>query len=749
MGRRIVRKRPYTPDQDAVGTSSNRSVDSDVEEIIDVETIQSVRFVDVQVQAASLYDTKGKAVPLKSCLLCSQSRPENLTASLVTGPRKSDIRRHSGCPDAGPTATSKRAPILADEGIGTFAIAKLPLEEMSMSTKVLRAIQEDHSLSKAGTVHVDTEGHQSVAGNAKVENQRKAVRRKSSFDALACPHPHCQLSFPHIDDLISHLVSFHCQHQFRQRKLTFISLEKYEAWKSSQEKLFATTMIEEADREENEGVIRLRYSCEYCDGWRRKLEKNGFSKEGMCMRVLLGCPAHFTVSISRQQAYIVVFGCFAHLGHRKKLPPAINRVPDPNVQSDRWKTSPVGIKRFKSLGTTIECGDPHCDVVCDRMSTLCEHVAREHSRDDLLIEEFRFADLHKFKSWKDQVETDTISKFVLSSSRTRASGIIQSYYLCHLSGYANRSRHSSMSTARSRTTKKLGRYCTAFINTKELLDGSVTVQCCLGHFGHGFDVRRLPLPNKGNNGNHFVRFQSMRSLPDSQNPNNPTTASHTVVEELRDLSPPIIGASTYTEYDEEDEYSNLDMVVVDEGDVGHSLTYFIDEAESHESPLDTNHARNENTAKTMSSKMAPLLMEPQPTGNVDFDETMTSLKRRINVLSNQIKRTIDTSKRDILIAQVRNLQAQLVRGVPQTTTFFHLAEEEPDGEEDEDDFAYEPVDRDDTVCLEVEVQSSEAPYGVQIPEEHYDDMSGHVFEGEPYEEVVSAGYEQSSELSYS
>ncbi|KAE9417767.1 hypothetical protein Angca_001296 [Angiostrongylus cantonensis] len=541
MGRRIVRKRPYTPDQDAVGTSSNRSVDSDVEEIIDVETIQSVRFVDVQVQAASLYDTKDQTVLQKlpprveheasrqprptlstrstpRITLVGRGRPENLTASLVTGPRKIDIRRHSGCPDAGPTATSKRAPILADEGIGTFAIAKLPLEEMSMSTKVLRAIQEDHSLSKAGTVHVDTEGHQSVAGNAKVENQRKAVRRKSSFDALACPHPHCQLSFPHIDDLISHLVSFHCQHQFRQRKLTFISLEKYEAWKSSQEKLFATTMIEEADREENEGVIRLRYSCEYCDGWRRKLEKNGSSKEGMCMRVLLGCPAHFTVSISRQQAYIVVFGCFAHLGHRKKLPPAINRVPDPNVQSDRWKTSPAQCKYCRkwfgsyvmmnrhvnethadsvfSKGTTIECGDPHCDVVCDRMSTLCEHVAREHSRDDLLIEEFRFADLHKFKSWKDQVETDTISKFVLSSSRTRASGIIQSYYLCHLSGYANRSRHSSMSTARSRTTKKLGRYCTAFINTKELLDGSVTVQCCLGHFGHGFDVRRLPLPNK-------------------------------------------------------------------------------------------------------------------------------------------------------------------------------------------------------------------------------------------------------------
>ncbi|KAK6048305.1 hypothetical protein COOONC_14185 [Cooperia oncophora] len=77
-------------------------------------------------------------------------------------------------------------------------------------------------------------------------------------------------------------------------------------------------------------------------------------------------------------------------------------------------------------GTTIECGDPHCDVVCDRMSTLCEHVAQEHGRDDLVIEEFKFPSQQRFKEWKDQVETDTMSKYVLSSSRTRLSGVIQS-----------------------------------------------------------------------------------------------------------------------------------------------------------------------------------------------------------------------------------------------------------------------------------------------------------------------------------
>ncbi|KAJ1374453.1 hypothetical protein KIN20_037142 [Parelaphostrongylus tenuis] len=742
MGRRSVRKRSCTPDPGAVGTSSSRpSADSDGDEIIDVETIPTAHIVDVE--TTSLCDNGDEAIlkrlpprmehdedarrhmPFISArstpriTLVGRGRPESFIQSIVTtDPQKLCSRKHSNTSETGPRTPSKRVPILADEGIGTFAVTKLPLEEMTMSTKVLRAIQEDHNLSKVEAIHdEEVAEHESDARDVREfptnhsepstssENRRECFRNKSSFDSLACAHPHCQQSFPTIDDMISHLVSFHCQHQFRQRKLTFLSLEKYEAWKSSHEKMFAARMIEETDQEENEeGVIRLRYSCEYCDAWRRKSEKRDLSKEGKSMQVLVGCPAYFTVSISSHQSYIVVFGCFAHLGHRKRIQPGVVHSPDTLFQPNQWKISRVQckycLKCFVShvamnrhvkenhadpvlpKGTTIECGDPHCNVVCDRMSTLCEHVAHEHNRDDLVIEEFRFVNLQKFKSWKDQLETDTISKFVLSSSRTRVSGVIQSYYLCHLSGYANRSRHSVASTARLRTTKKLGRYCTAFINAKELPDGSVSVQCCLGHFGHGYDVRSLPLPNKvkeevselllkgvdprvvqnavrkkyspdergyhlrryeirnisdnlrrrglllpkekesvattlsllhtsrsetksaqlnvGNSSNHLVRFQSVRSLPEergrisrfsyarakdstdsnmtakhSQNPSSRATAPHSTSEGLRDVSPPIIGTSGYIEFDEDEEYSNLDLVVVDEGDVGHSLTYLL------------------------------------------------------------------------------------------------------------------------------------------------------------------------------
>lgn len=47
-------------------------------------------------------------------------------------------------------------------------------------------------------------------------------------NTLSCAHPHCQSTFAGVDDLISHLVNFHCQLQFRPRRLTFVSVEKYE-----------------------------------------------------------------------------------------------------------------------------------------------------------------------------------------------------------------------------------------------------------------------------------------------------------------------------------------------------------------------------------------------------------------------------------------------------------------------------------------------------------------------------------------
>ncbi|KAK5981516.1 Zinc finger C2H2 type [Trichostrongylus colubriformis] len=907
MSRRKISKRPYTPDP-----SAEEVLDSDMDEIIDVETVQSSQNASphlVAMKASSHSNSQGQLyrVPPRSSrpstgvkapfvvrtapkiTLVGRGRSENIpSASLVSlrNPKDAEIW------ESGAVIPSKRVPVLADEGIGTLVVTKLPLEEMSMSTRTLRAIQEDHSLSKSRCSDfqeepqlnlVKVEESSSITKDLKptalisvdsakpstsLDAQKTSAKsKKAPTHTLACAHSNCHSTFSHVDELISHLVYFHCQHQFRPRKLTFVSLKKYELWKASHQKAFDTTMVEHGDREEIDGVTRIHYYCAYCNCWRQQVEEN----RSHSAKVMTGCPSHFTVSVSKESSHVSVTGCFAHLGHAKKVLPAARARTSPD-QTQASKTSPAQCKYCQKWfptqvimnrhvrdhhtdpqypkGTTIECGDPHCDVICDRMSTLCEHVALEHGRDDLVIEEFKFPSQQRFKEWKDQVEIDTMSKYVLSSSRTRVSGVIQSYYLCHLSGYANRSRHSAVQVSRLRPTKKLGRYCTAFMNTKELSDGSVIVNCCLGHFGHSFDVSRLPLPNKvkdevselllkgfdsqtvhdmvrkrytsSDRGYYLkryevrniadklrkqglisvkereavvsplstllsdqtsekmvqdkqpqqsVRFQSIRSLSergrfsrltsfndpktsnsmqDSQHNRLPRNlnegTSNSVIAGIRDVSPPIIGPCGYVEYrgdgfEEIDVISSHQLVDDDEG----PITYLVDDMHGSQNMLNVVHSVREESSR--SAKIVPLLMEPQPTGNAGFDETMSNLNRRINALYAQIKQTVDPTKVNQLVAQVRTLQGRLVRGVPQTTAFVQTVGAEFDGEEYEEEERLESVEHDDTVCLEVEVESSETPYrDVRSADEHYDNLSSVTFEGEPYEEVVSTGYEHPAEL---
>ncbi|XGW06829.1 hypothetical protein V3C99_016838 [Haemonchus contortus] len=926
MGRRKISKRPYTPDQTEEG-----NVDSDVDEIIDVETIQSSQILSTHfvgpkssVLSNTQVQTQLRRLPSRSTraglkppltvrtspriTLVGRGRSESISSVPFAAVRNPKDQKDAEFWENSAPVPSKRAPVLADEGIGTLVVTKLPLEEMSMSTKTLRAIQEDHSLSKSRS----PEGNEEPASRLmKIEESSSitkelkpaplatntepstshgvqkapAASKKFPPDTLACAHQHCQATFGHVDDLISHLVNFHCQHQFRQRKLTFVSPEKYELWKASHQKAFDTTMVMHGDREENDEVIRVHYYCAYCNDWRQQFgenrpsndlsEKGGtggppYLSDGRCVKAMVGCPSYFVVSVCKENNYVSVVGCFAHLGHEKKVLPAARERVSPNQAPssrtapaqckycNKWFPSQVSMNRHVReehtdpnypKGTTIECGDPHCDVVCDRMSTLCEHVAQEHGRGDLVIEELKFPSQERFKEWKDQVEAETMSKYVLSSSRTRLSGVVQLYYLCHLSGYANRSRHSAVQVSRMRTTKKLGRYCTAFMNVKELSDGSVVVHCCLGHFGHNFDVSRLPLPNKvkeeiselllkgidsqtvhdmvrkkytsSDRGYYLkryevrniadklrkqglilpkeretvasplstlhsdeasgktiqqdkqpqqsVRFQSVRSLSDrgrfsrltsfhdskastsvqdtqyNHVPRSETTPN-SVIAGIRDVSPPIIGPCPYIEY-RGDEYEEIDVIVEDDVD---SLTYFVDDVHGSENVLKVVHPVRDESS--LPSKIVPLLMEPQPTGNAGFDETMTNLNRRINALHAQIKQTVDLNKKKFLMAQVRTLQGQLVRGVPQTTAFIQAVEPEFDGEEEGEEERLEAIEHDDTVCLEVEVESSEAPYReVQtqnVEEQYEEDLSEVTFEGDPYEEVVSGGYEHSAGISY-
>ncbi|VDM72797.1 unnamed protein product [Strongylus vulgaris] len=184
-----------------------------------------------------------------------------------------------------------------------------------------------------------------------------------------------------------------------------------------------------------------------------------------------------------------------------------------------------------------------------------------------------------------------------------------------------------------------------------------------------------------------------------------------------------------------------EMVVADEDD-GELVTYFVEDAENPGNLLEVVHSERavECESPPASSKVAPLLMEPQPTGNLSFDETMCDIKRRINILQEQKRQTRNAERLSMLVTQIRDLQGQLVRNVPQTNGFIQATEQEFDGEEDDEEVRYERIEGDDAVCLEIEVESTEAPSkpGTSGLADHYEELG---FEAEPYEEVVTAGYQ--------
>ncbi|ETN77174.1 hypothetical protein NECAME_03274 [Necator americanus] len=216
MSRRSAAKRPYPANVAASLTGNSEPhihSDSDGDEFIDVETIGSG-----QVRGAHFDDASATES------VSPQGRTESLSSTFLN---VDNSQRH---------AEQK-------EGIGTYVVPKLPLEEMTMSTRALRAIQEDHKTQcdenqferipisefssdkevKAAVLLTSAEPSTSS------DPLNAASGKKSdSTSPIGCAHFHCPVTFSSIDELVSHLVVFHCQHQFSPRKMTFMSTEKYE-----------------------------------------------------------------------------------------------------------------------------------------------------------------------------------------------------------------------------------------------------------------------------------------------------------------------------------------------------------------------------------------------------------------------------------------------------------------------------------------------------------------------------------------
>ncbi|GMT31898.1 hypothetical protein PFISCL1PPCAC_23195, partial [Pristionchus fissidentatus] len=353
------------------------------------------------------------------------------------------------------------------------------------------------------------------------KNEFKHMRERGGL--MMCAHPHCGLSLAEMPHLLAHLAGFHNQTNFRIRQQHFASEDAFMTWKQeSEEKAKSNYIARNEEIEIEPGVTELELYCECSEEWRNADKSKSLSP-------IVACPAHFTVRLDRNKDKVSIIGCTAHLGHLKKpnwsvyvsdesmarraQGAAQNKQSKCHICHD-WFRSRTALTLHRRTAhpdnirtATITCGDSSCEMVVDTMLALCEHVADAHKREDLVVEEYRFNSISDFEVWKERMEADTMSYFTKVSGRQRAaasgpnSECFFRYYQCHLSGYNQRPGAKKMQEEmdrikiRNRGTKKMNRYCTAFMNIKiNDADGSVLLKGCLGHFGHDCDIRRVPMP---------------------------------------------------------------------------------------------------------------------------------------------------------------------------------------------------------------------------------------------------------------
>uniref|UniRef100_A0A1I7T1P3 C2H2-type domain-containing protein n=1 Tax=Caenorhabditis tropicalis TaxID=1561998 RepID=A0A1I7T1P3_9PELO len=137
------------------------------------------------------------------------------------------------------------------------------------------------------------------------------------------------------------------------------------------------------------------------------------------------------------------------------------------------------------------CPVQQCNIRCDCIATVIYHMRKAHSVKDIMFERVTFKDMTEFKLWRSELERLTFSKFSRTSGKQNVFSK-STYYQCHHSGNIPTRAHPS-EVQRKRTTKKLGKTCTAFLHVKENDDGTVLLRGCTRHTGHGQDVRFLPV----------------------------------------------------------------------------------------------------------------------------------------------------------------------------------------------------------------------------------------------------------------
>jgi len=137
----------------------------------------------------------------------------------------------------------------------------------------------------------------------------------------------------------------------------------------------------------------------------------------------------------------------------------------------------------------VEC------VICkkykDIKSNLLKHYRVEHSI-NMLTEDVCFSSFLEFEKWKDEMEENTVSKYVRCDLR-KSNNKIMYYYGCNRSGFY-KSKGKKKRRLKLKGSNKINGYCPSRINvTINKTTEEVHVHFVKTHVGHTMDLEKIPL----------------------------------------------------------------------------------------------------------------------------------------------------------------------------------------------------------------------------------------------------------------
>ncbi|KAG5889749.1 hypothetical protein JTB14_018971 [Gonioctena quinquepunctata] len=154
----------------------------------------------------------------------------------------------------------------------------------------------------------------------------------------------------------------------------------------------------------------------------------------------------------------------------------------------------------------IEC--VLCNNYKDIKANLLKHYSLDHDI-EISMENFQFTSFLEFGAWKEQIEVDTVSKYVKHDS-IKTIGNIKYYYKCHRDGFY-KTEGKNIRQVKLKGSNKIDGYCPSKIAaTVFKTTGEVDVQFLRAHVGHTMDLEKIPLEKSDRN---LLAFKISQKIP--------------------------------------------------------------------------------------------------------------------------------------------------------------------------------------------------------------------------------------------